>query len=143
VLIIIIQILNRLRRSIMALLENAVEVLEDNVPTVLLGVGTILLAPFLLPTLRPLTKTVVKSGLLVGGKARELVSEAGEQLSDIVAEARAEMAVGAAGTTATGGRAERAARKVARPAKSAKVARPAKSDKKAATVAANKGKKAE
>jgi Protein of unknown function (DUF5132) len=124
----------------MALLENAVEVIEDNVPTVLLGVGTILLAPFLLPTLRPLTKTVVKSGLLVGGKARELVSEAGEQLSDIVAEARAEMA---AGTTATGGRAERAARKVARPAKSAKVARPAKSDKKAATVAANKGKKAE
>lgn len=127
----------------MALLENAVEVLEDNVPTVLLGVGTVLLAPFLIPALRPLTKTVVKSGILVGGKARELVSEAGEQLSDIVAEVRSEMAVGAADTTTTRGRAERAARKVARPAKSAKVARPAKSAKRAATVAANGRKKAE
>jgi Protein of unknown function (DUF5132) len=113
----------------MALLENAVEVLEENVPTVLLGVGTVLLAPFLLPTLRPLTKTVVKSGLLVGGKARELVSEAGEQLSDIVAEARSEIATG----TANGGKAERAVRKVARPTKSAK---------RATTPAANARKKA-
>src|SRR5262245_45459054 len=117
----------------MALLENAFEALEENVPTVLLGVGTVLLAPFLLPTLRPLTKTVVKSGLMVGGKARELVSEAGEQPSDIVAEARSEIAAGAAGTT-NGGKAERVVRKVARPTKSAK---------RATTVAANARKKAE
>lgn len=105
----------------MALLETAVEVLEENAPTLLIGVGTVLLAPFLLPTLRPLTKTVVKSGLQMADKARELVSEAGEQFSDIVAEARAEIATGA---TANGGRAkaERVVRKVARPARAAKKA---------------------
>jgi hypothetical protein len=105
----------------MALLESAVEVLEEKAPTVLIGVGAVLLAPFLLPTLRPLTKRVVKSGLQVAGKAKELVSEAGEQFSDIVAEARAEIATGA---TADGGRAraERVVRKVSRPAKAAKKA---------------------
>src|SRR5262245_44903911 len=105
----------------MALLESAVEVLEETAPTVLIGVGAVLLAPFLLPTLRPLTKTVVKSGLQVAGKARELVSEAGEQFSDIVAEAKSEIAAGGAATEGRA-RTERVVRKAPRPAKAAKKA---------------------
>jgi hypothetical protein len=65
-------------------------------PSVFLGVGAALLAPAILPALsagiRPLTKAVVKGGLMVTDMVREVVSEAGEQFSDLVAEARAEMA---------------------------------------------------
>jgi len=54
-------------------------------PTVLIGAGVALAAPILLPAVK------------------EVVAEGGEQLSDLVAEARAEYTTGAAMSTATTG----------------------------------------
>ena len=63
--------------------------------SVLLGLGIAIAAPVLLPALatglRPLVKAVVKGGVVVYDSLKETVAEAGEQLSDIVAEARSEM----------------------------------------------------
>jgi hypothetical protein len=81
----------------MALWDDA---LKGSVPTILVGVGVALAAPILLPAaaagLRPLAKTVIKGGLYVADSIKEMMAEAGEQLSDMVAEARAEQAAEAA-----------------------------------------------
>jgi len=62
----------------------------------LLGLGVAMAAPSVLPTLasglRPLAKALVKGGLTLYDAARAGVAEAGEQLNDLVAETRAEMA---------------------------------------------------
>ncbi len=75
----------------MALLEDG---LKLGVPGLLIGVGAALAAPILLPAtaagLRPLTKTLVKGYLSLADSARGMFAEASEQLSDFVAEARAE-----------------------------------------------------
>jgi hypothetical protein len=41
-------------------------------------------------------ETAIKGGIYVFDKAQDMVAEAGEQLSDLVAESRAEMAASAA-----------------------------------------------
>lgn len=75
------------------------------VPSVLIGVGVALAAPILLPAVvtgvRPLAKVVIKGYLAVADTVKEVVAEAGEQLSDLVAEAKAEYAAGAAAAAAT------------------------------------------
>ena len=62
-----------------------------------------LVAPIIVPALaagmRPLVKTVVRGGMLVYDKGVEMIAEAGEQLSDLVAEARAEADAAAAAAT--------------------------------------------
>jgi hypothetical protein len=67
------------------------DVLKGWVPSALIGVGVALAAPIVLPALaagaRPLVKTLIKGCLVV--------AEAGEQISDLVAEAQAERAAGA------------------------------------------------
>lgn len=69
------------------------------VSNVLIGAAVVVLAPVVVPAvlagMRPVAKTLIKGGVLVYDKTREMVAEAGEQVSDIVAEARAEL------TTAT------------------------------------------
>ena len=64
---------------------------------VLLGLGVAMAAPNVIPAvasgLRPLAKALVKGGLTVYDALKEGVAEAGEQLNDLVAETRAEMAV--------------------------------------------------
>jgi hypothetical protein len=64
-------------------------------PVALVGVGVALVAPTLLPAigagLRPLAKALVKGGVMVYDSMKETVAEAGEQLNDLVAEARSEM----------------------------------------------------
>jgi hypothetical protein len=85
----------------MALWESITESLgESLVPNLLVGAAVVLVAPIVAPALfagiRPVAKTVVKGGVFVFDKAREVVAEAGEQMSDIVAEARAELAESAA-----------------------------------------------
>src|ERR687888_628106 len=84
----------------MALLDT---MFEGWGPSVLIGVGVALAAPLLLPTLaaggRPLVKTLVKSYLVVADAVSEVVAETGEQLSDLVAEARAEREAAAKGAT--------------------------------------------
>jgi uncharacterized protein DUF5132 len=78
--------------------------------TALVGVGVAIVAPSVLPAIgsamRPLAKAVVKGGVLVYDAVKEGVAEAGEQVNDLIAEARAEMnepemATTGAGTTAT------------------------------------------
>jgi len=72
----------------MALLEDAFEGMTSG--TMLWGIGALLVAPMLLPALRPLAKTAIRGGLYVTDTAREMLSEASEQVSDMVAEVRAE-----------------------------------------------------
>jgi hypothetical protein len=78
------------------------------VPNLLVGAAVVFVAPIVAPALfagvRPVAKTVVKGGVFVFDKAREVVAEAGEQMSDIVAEARAELAGSAAAAAASGSR---------------------------------------
>ena len=61
-------------------------------PAALLGLGTAIVAPAILPALRPLAKAVIKSGIGVYETVSEGIAETGEQLSDLLAEAKAELA---------------------------------------------------
>jgi hypothetical protein len=77
----------------MALLDD---MLKGGLPGILVGVGVTLAAPVLLPAaaagVRPLAKALIKGGLVVATTVREVVAEAGEQLSDLVAEVQEESA---------------------------------------------------
>jgi uncharacterized protein DUF5132 len=80
----------------MALFDNVVEGFGSSwVPSVLVGVGIALVAPVVVPALaagmRPLAKAVIKGGIMVYDKGAEALAEAGEQLSDLVAEVRSEL----------------------------------------------------
>jgi len=63
-------------------------------PNVLMIAGVAVLAPIFLPVvgavLRPVVKGAVKAGLTVKDMAAGFVAEAGEQVSDLYAEAKAE-----------------------------------------------------
>ncbi len=63
-------------------------------PSALVVLGVAVLAPVLLPAVgyvvRPLVKGAVKAGLTVKDMAVGFVAEAGEQVSDLYAEAEAE-----------------------------------------------------
>ena len=80
----------------MALFDDIVEGFGSSlVSSVLLGVGVVLVAPMVVPALavgmRPLAKAVIKGGMMVYDKEAEVFAEAGEQLSDLVAEVRSEL----------------------------------------------------
>ena len=96
----------------MALFDNIVEGFGSSwVPTVLVGVGVALVVPVVVPALgagmRPLAKAVLKGSIMVYDKGAEVLAEAGEQLSDLVAEVRSEIeataAADAAASAATNG----------------------------------------
>jgi Protein of unknown function (DUF5132) len=96
----------------MALFDNIVEGFGSSwVPTVLVGVGVALVAPVVVPALaagmRSLAKAMFKGGIMVYDKGAEVLAEAGEQLSDLVAEVRSEVeataAADAAASAATNG----------------------------------------
>ena len=96
----------------MALFDNVVEGFGSSwVPTVLVGVGVALVAPVVVPALgagmRPLAKAVLKGSIMVYDKGAEVLAEAGEQLSDLVAEVRSELdataSAAAAASAATNG----------------------------------------
>jgi hypothetical protein len=76
----------------------------------LLGLGVAMAAPNVIPTvasgLRPLAKALVKGGLALYDAVKEGVAEAGEQLNDLVAETRAEMAAANDKHSANGSEAE-------------------------------------
>lgn len=59
------------------------------------GFGTVLLAPVVLPALagvaKPLTKEIIKAGLVAFEKGKVLAAEAKETLEDLAAEAQAEL----------------------------------------------------
>jgi hypothetical protein len=89
----------------MALFED---ITKGGFSTVLVGIGAAIVAPTLLPalgsSLRPLAKVVVKGGVMVYDALKESVAEAGEQLNDLVAEARSELAEAGEETTVRTGR---------------------------------------
>jgi len=63
-------------------------------PNALVVVGVAILAPVLLPlvgcVVRPVAKGLVKGGLMIKDTVVGVAAEAGEQVSDLVAEAKAE-----------------------------------------------------
>jgi hypothetical protein len=75
----------------MGVVEDA---MEGGVPRVLVGLGLAVAAPIVLPAVsagaRPLAKSLVKGFMTVAGGMRELVAEAREQMSDLMAEVREE-----------------------------------------------------
>jgi len=85
----------------MALWEGITEGFGKSlVPNLLVGAAAVVVAPIVVPAvlagLRPVAKTAIKGGIYVFDKAQDMVAEAGEQLSDLVAESRAEIAASAA-----------------------------------------------
>jgi len=59
------------------------------------GVAATALAPVVVPIVvavaRPMTKSLLKSGVLLYEKGREALAGAGEELEDLIAEVRSEM----------------------------------------------------
>lgn len=89
----------------MAILETVGEVLFEKtlgIPNIVVGVAAIAAAPVVVPALRPVTKLVVKGGIIAADRTkaafsaasertRAAFSDAGERWSDLIAEARAEV----------------------------------------------------
>ncbi|MCS6938114.1 MAG: DUF5132 domain-containing protein [Roseiflexaceae bacterium] len=90
----------------MALLETVGEVLFEKtifgIPNIVVGVAAIAAAPVVVPALRPVTKAIIKGGIVaadrtkatlgtVAERTRVAFSEAGERWGDLIAEARAEV----------------------------------------------------
>lgn len=85
----------------MAVLDNG---LKGAVPSILVILGVALAAPIVLPTVaavsRPLAKTLIRGYLTLTDMAKEFAAESGEQISDLVAEVKAEREVSAAAEVA-------------------------------------------
>jgi len=66
----------------------------QNSPTkaLLIGAGAVIVAPILLPLLKPVAKATIKMGVVLYEKTKGTIAEAGEVLGDIVAEAKADIA---------------------------------------------------
>ena len=68
--------------------------LKGFAPSLLVSVGAVVAAPIVIPALmgglRPLAKTAIRGYLYLSDSLRETVAEAGEQISDLVAEAKSE-----------------------------------------------------
>jgi hypothetical protein len=56
-----------------------------------IGLGVVVLAPVVLPALRPVAKAAIKGGLYLYGKGKENLAEVGESFEDMVAEAKSEL----------------------------------------------------
>jgi hypothetical protein len=87
----------------MAVLDNG---LKGSVPSILVVLGVVLAAPIVLPAVaavsRPLAKTLIRGYLTLSDMAKEFAAEAGEQISDLVAEVKAEKETAAATEVAAG-----------------------------------------
>jgi hypothetical protein len=72
---------------------------KGSLTNILVVAGVALVAPVVLPVVlsiaRPVVKGIIKGGMALADKAQELVAETGEQVSDLMAEARAERAAAA------------------------------------------------
>jgi hypothetical protein len=84
----------------MALFENGLKI---GTPA-LIGIGALILAPVIAPAvgsaIRPLSKAVIKSGLLIFQKGKELIAGAAEAVEDLAAEIKAELIAERAGPAA-------------------------------------------
>jgi hypothetical protein len=75
-------------------LFNQVKNAATNHPmqTLAIGVGAAILAPTVIPLVKPLAKAAIKSGVSFYEKTKGAIAETGEAVGDIVAEAKAEVA---------------------------------------------------
>lgn len=77
-----------------AVVGTAVAVIESElIPGLLIGAAAMLVGkmfPRVTRGMRPVAKMIIRGGIAISDKAREVVAETGEQFQDIVAEARAE-----------------------------------------------------
>ena len=75
----------------MAILEDVFK--GGNIATGLaFGVGAAILAPLAVTVLRPVSKAVLKAGVIAYDQGRGAVAEMNEMTADLVAEARSELA---------------------------------------------------
>ena len=65
---------------------------NNPVQTIAIGVGAVILAPTVLPLVKPLTKAAIKSGVSFYEKTKGAIAETGEAIGDLVAEVKAEAA---------------------------------------------------
>jgi Protein of unknown function (DUF5132) len=56
-----------------------------------IGIGVTVVAPTLIPALRPIAKSIIKAGLIAYDQGRVALAELNEHTGDIVAEARVEL----------------------------------------------------
>jgi len=79
----------------MGLLKDS---LKTTVGGLAIGIGAAVLAPIVVPILasiaKPLTKAVIKEGLILYEKGKETVAEAKETMDDLLAEAKSEIEAG-------------------------------------------------
>lgn len=72
------------------------EGIKGAVPSILVILGVALAAPIVLPAVasvsRPLAKTLIKGYLALADTVKEYAAEAGENISDLMAECKAEHA---------------------------------------------------
>jgi len=77
----------------MALLDNGFK--GNVVAGIAFGIGAAVIAPIIIPILsaavKPMAKVMIKEGLLLYEKCKEMVEEARETVEDLVAEARSEI----------------------------------------------------
>ncbi len=76
------------KNSILNQVKNAYR--NHPVQTLAVGIGVAILAPAVLPLVKPLTKAAIKSGFTLYEKTKGAIAETGEVIADIVAEAKAE-----------------------------------------------------
>ena len=74
--------------SILNQVKNAYK--NHPIQTVAIGVGVAILAPTVLPLMKPIAKAAIKSGVSLYQKTKGAIAETGEVIGDIVAEAKAE-----------------------------------------------------
>lgn len=55
-----------------------------------IGVGAVVLAPTVLPLLKPVAKATIKTGVTLYEKTKGAIAETGEVIGDLIAEAKAE-----------------------------------------------------
>jgi len=81
-----------------------IEEIGESIGGVAFGIGALIAAPFVTKAARPVAKELIKGGIYLSDKAKEYIAESGEELADLVAEARSEMEAGAkkAGSKAGG-----------------------------------------
>ncbi len=73
---------------------NRIQTAYKNNPmqTIAIGMGVVVLAPAVIPLVKPLAKAAIKSGVSFYEKTKGAIAETGEAIGDIVAEAKAEAA---------------------------------------------------
>lgn len=68
--------------------------LKSSVPSILVVLGVAMAAPIILPAVaalsRPLAKSLIRGYLVLADTVKEFAAEAGEQVSDLMAEVKAE-----------------------------------------------------